>query len=103
EHVARCIETNAAERTRMIAALKLMGFQPVASEANFVFMNVGEWARTLSDDLLRLGVIVRPLAWMGFPDAIRISVGTAEENDKCLSAMAHVIPRRAGKGELAAR
>ena len=35
--------------------------------------------------------------------AIRISVGTAEENDKCLSAMAQVILKRAGKGELAAR
>ena len=43
------------------------------------------------------------LGWMGFPEAIRISVGTAEENDKCLLAMARVILKRAGKGELAAR
>jgi histidinol-phosphate aminotransferase len=57
----------------------------------------------MSDDLLQLGVIVRPLGWMGFPEAIRISVGTTEENDKCLSAMARVILKRAGKGELAAR
>jgi histidinol-phosphate aminotransferase len=57
----------------------------------------------LSDDLLRMGVIVRPLGWMGFPEAIRISVGTAEENDKCLASMARVILKRAGKGELAAR
>jgi histidinol-phosphate/aromatic aminotransferase/cobyric acid decarboxylase-like protein len=34
---------------------------------------------------------------------MRISVGTAEENDKCLSAMAQVILKRAGKSELAAR
>ncbi len=101
EHVARCIETNAAERKRMIAALELMGFRPVTSEANFVFMNVGHWARTLSDDLLRLGVIVRPLAWMGFPDAIRISVGTAEENSKLFSALGKLMPERAIKGELA--
>jgi len=64
---------------------------------------VGPDAKALSDDLLQLGVIVRPLGWMGFPDAIRISVGTAEENDKCLSAMARMILKRAGKGELAAR
>jgi len=68
-----------------------------------VFIVVGPEAMALSDDLLRMGVIVRPLGWMGFPEAIRISVGTAEENEKCLSAMARAILKRTGKGELAAR
>jgi histidinol-phosphate aminotransferase len=103
EHVVRCIETNARERKRLSEGLAKMGFRPVPSEANFVFMVVGPEAQALSDDLLRMGVIVRPLGWMGFPEAIRISVGTTEENDKCLSAMARVILKRAGKGELAAR
>src|SRR6266852_4035083 len=103
EHVARCIETNATERKRLSEGLARMGFRPVPSEANFVFIVVGPEAKAVSDDLLRMGVIVRPLGWMGFPEAIRISVGTAEENDKCLSAMARVILKRAGKGELAAR
>ena len=101
EHVKRCIETNAAERKRMIASLGRMGFQPVESESNFVFMNVGDGAKALSDDLLHLGVIVRPLAWMGFPEAIRISVGTAEENDKLFSTLEKLMPKRALKGELA--
>jgi histidinol-phosphate aminotransferase len=103
EHVTRCIETNAAERKRLSEGLTKLGFRPVASEANFVFMAVGPEAKALSDELLHLGVIVRPLGWMGFPEAMRISVGTAEENDKCLSAMARVILKRAGKSELAAR
>src|SRR5713226_594322 len=103
EHVTRCIQTNAAERKRLSEGLAKLGFRPVPSEANFVFIVVGPGAKIMSDDLLQLGVIVRPLGWMGFPEAIRISVGTAEENDKCLSAMARVILKRAGKGELAAR
>jgi histidinol-phosphate aminotransferase len=103
EHVTRCIETNATERKRLSEGLARLGFRPVPSEANFVFMVVGPEAKALSDDLLQMGVIVRPLGWMGFPEAIRISVGTAEENDKCLSAVARVILKRAGKGELAAR
>jgi histidinol-phosphate aminotransferase len=103
EHVTRCIETNATERKRLSEGLAKMGFRPVPSEANFVFIAVGPEAKALSDDLLQMGVIVRPLGWMGLPEAIRISVGTAEENDKCLSAMARVILKRAGKGELAAR
>jgi histidinol-phosphate aminotransferase len=103
EHVARCIETNATERGRLCSGLTKMGLRPVTSEANFVFMEVGPDAGSVSDELLHMGVIVRPLAWMGFPEAIRVSVGTAEENEKFLLAMGEVLAKRAGKNELAAR
>ena len=103
EHVMRCIETNAVERKRLSEGLAKLGLRPVPSEANFVFMEVGPEAKAISDDLLHLGVIVRPLGWMGSPEAIRITVGTREENDKCLPAMAQVLLKRAGKGERAAR
>lgn len=103
EHVNRCIETNAAERERLCEGLRKLGLQPVRSETNFVFVPVGPDAKAIGDDLLHLGVIVRPLGWMGFPEAIRISIGTAEENDKCLSALGQVLMKRAGKGELATR
>jgi histidinol-phosphate aminotransferase len=114
EHVTRCIETNATERKRLSEGLAKLGFRPVLSEANFAFIVVGPEAKALSDDLLRMGVIVRPLGWMGFPEAMRISVGTAEENEKCLSAMAQLLngkdrdalkraPTQPKNGELAAR
>jgi histidinol-phosphate aminotransferase len=103
EHVKRCIETNAIERKRLSEGLAKLGLRPVPSETNFVFIPVGPEAKEISDELLHMGVIVRPLGWMGFPEAIRISVGTAEENDKCLLAMAQILTKRAGKGELAAR
>ena len=103
EHVQRCIQTNAAERKRLSEGLQKLGLQPVPSETNFVFIPVGPEAKAMCDDLLHLGVIVRPLGWMGFPEAIRISVGTAEENDKCLSALGRVLMKRVGKGELATR
>ena len=103
EHVTRCIATNAIERKRLGEGLRGLGLRPVPSETNFIFMDVGPEAKELCDELLQLGVIVRPLGWMGFPDAIRISVGTAEENGKCLAAMAEILTKRAGKGQLAAR
>ena len=103
EHVARCIDTNALERKRMRKELHELGFNPIESEANFVFMEVGPEAKAISDELLREGVIVRPLAWMGFPDAIRISVGTTEENDKLFAALGRVMTKHRGKPELASR
>ena len=113
EHVNRCIEVNATERNRLCEGLRKLGLQPVRSETNFVFVPVGPEAKAIGDDLLHLGVIVRPLGWMGFPEAIRISIGTAEENDKCLAALGQVLMKRgraearpykdAGRGELATR
>jgi histidinol-phosphate aminotransferase len=103
EHVERCIATNAAERKRLSDGLAAIGMRPVPSETNFIFMEVGPEAKEICNELLHLGVIVRPLGWMGFPEAIRISVGTAEENEKCLAAMGQILTKRAGKGELAAR
>jgi len=103
EHVERCIATNASERKRLSEGLAKLGLQPVPSETNFIFMEVGPEAKNICDELLHLGVIVRPLGWMGFPEAIRVSVGTADENGKCLAAMGQILTKRAGKGELAAR
>jgi histidinol-phosphate aminotransferase len=112
EHVARCIETNARERARLSEGLAALGLRVPPSETNFVFMEVGPDAKEICDELLRAGVIVRPLGWMGMAEAIRISVGTADENEKCLRVMERVLGRRAGKlftvdaqgnGEVAAR
>jgi histidinol-phosphate aminotransferase len=103
EHVRRCIETNDAERKRLSEGLTRLGMRPVPSETNFVFVPVGPEANDVSEELLHLGVIVRPLAWMGFPEAIRVSVGTTEENDKFLAAMTQVLAKRARAGQLAAR
>jgi histidinol-phosphate aminotransferase len=103
EHVERCITTNASERQRLSDDLRGLGLRPVPSETNFVFLEVGPEAKDICDELLHLGVIVRPLGWMGFPEAIRISVGTSDENDKCLAAMGQVLSKRSAKGQLAAR
>jgi histidinol-phosphate aminotransferase len=46
--------------------------------ANFLFVRVGD-AIAVYEALLRQGVIVRPLAPFGAPDALRITAGTPEE------------------------
>jgi histidinol-phosphate aminotransferase len=95
EHVRRSVEMNHAERTRLLRELQRVGLRPVTSETNFLFVPLsGMDAKVLCDELLHEGVIVRPLAWMGFPNAIRISVGNPEENSKLLAAMAKVMAGR---------
>ena len=61
--------------------LRRHGFEPAApAVGNFLFVGVGGDARLLFEQLLREGVIVRPAGGFGAPGAIRVTVGTAEEN-----------------------
>jgi histidinol-phosphate aminotransferase len=48
--------------------------------ANFLYVDTGADVAPLFDALLHEGVIVRPLAPFGAPTAVRVTVGTAEEN-----------------------
>jgi histidinol-phosphate aminotransferase len=102
-HVRRSIETNRAQRKCVVDGLTKLGLHAVPSETNFVFVNIGPEAGAICEELLRDGVIVRPLGWMGCPEAIRISVGTSEENGALLRSTARICARRTGKSELASR
>ena len=93
EHVSRSRESNKAGRSWVSAQLAEMGAQFVPSATNFLFVKVGPEAEAVVHELLRLGVIVRPMGWMGFPDAFRVSVGTPEENRKFVEAFAQVRAR----------
>lgn len=91
EHVQRSTEMNRSERKRLYDELHRLGLNSVPSETNFLFIQIGPHAKAFTDDLLREGVIVRPLAWMGFPEAVRISVGNPDENSKLLAAISRVL------------
>jgi histidinol-phosphate aminotransferase len=64
--------------------------------ANFLFVEVGEDATALFDALLREGVIVRPLAPFGAPGAIRVTIGTPEENEIFGQAFARTLATAPG-------
>jgi histidinol-phosphate aminotransferase len=102
-HVNRSIQENAVERARLSKGLSELGLRPVRSHTNFIFIDIGPEAQELCDQLLHEGVIVRPLGWMGFPEAIRVSVGIASENDKLLAVLPRVLAKRDGKSQLASR
>jgi histidinol-phosphate aminotransferase len=91
QHVERSAEMNRIERQRLYEELSKLGLSPVLSETNFLFVPIGPHAKTFCDELLQEGVIVRPMAWMGFPEAIRISVGSPAENTTLLLAVANVL------------
>lgn len=91
EHVQRGRDLNASEMQRLAAALTAMGLEVLPSVANFLCVDFHRRAMPIFDSLLRRGVIVRPVASYGLPEHLRITVGTAEENDQCLAALREVL------------
>ena len=71
----------------LYAELDKMGLEYKRSEANFIFINVKQSADALFTQLMKLGVIVRPLTSFGFPENIRVSVGLPEQNEKFVEAL----------------
>jgi histidinol-phosphate aminotransferase len=69
------------------------GFAAVPSVGNFVYVDTGTDGNELFESLLREGIIVRPLAGFGSPNAIRVSVGTPDELDAFAAALERVLAR----------
>jgi histidinol-phosphate aminotransferase len=84
EHVARTQRVNADGVAYLERELHALGIATWPTDANYLLADPGASAY---DALLKQGVIVRPLAGFGMPGHIRISIGTAEENERCIKAL----------------
>jgi len=93
EHVRRSIASNRAGLSQLGEGLAALGVQHVPSVGNFLLVELDTDAKPVADALLQRGVIVRPMRWMGFPDAIRVTVGTRPEIEQLLDALGQVLPR----------
>jgi histidinol-phosphate aminotransferase len=82
-------------KARWEAAFARLGLAFVPSHANFVLVETGEGA-AVTDALLHLGVIVRPMDAYGFPRHVRITFGTADEDARAIAALETVLARRGG-------
>jgi histidinol-phosphate aminotransferase len=89
--LARRRAANAVGRAQLETVFRGNGLEPAGPAlGNFLYVEVGD-GRAVFDELLRQGVIVRPLAGFGAPEAIRVSVGTPEENAIFAEALGHVL------------
>jgi len=91
EHIRRSIEVTRRGMELFAQELPKLGLKFIPSFANFIFLDTGRNASADFQALLRLGVIVRPLGFMGMPQALRVTVGTEEENHRFLEAFKKVL------------
>ncbi|HJW83312.1 MAG TPA: histidinol-phosphate transaminase [Anaerolineae bacterium] len=87
------------EREFLYAALDALDLAYTRSQANFVMIaDLPLEARLLSEKLIRHGVIVRPMAAWGLPNAIRVTLGLREQNQRFVSALRVVLDEGNGLG-----
>ncbi|MGA8269981.1 MAG: histidinol-phosphate transaminase [Candidatus Sulfotelmatobacter sp.] len=86
DHVRRAVENNAEQSRVLSDGLVGMGFRVVPTSANFLYCDVRMDAADFASRLQDGGVAVRPLAAWGAPNCIRVTIGTAEQNQVFLKA-----------------
>ena len=80
-------QLNAAGMQRMVEAFRKLRLEFVPSYGNFVLVKVGD-AGSVYQQLLKRGVIVRPVANYDLPEWLRVTIGLPEENERFVKALA---------------
>ncbi len=91
DHYRLTMEGNRDGLAWLTDELVALGCLPYGSHTNFFMVDVGVDAAKLYEMLLRRGIIVRPMAAYGYPDLIRITVGTGDENRRLIAGMTEVL------------
>ena len=97
--LAGLLDDEHQERTRAVnreglafyeKAFDDMGLEYVPSHANFILVKVGD-GDAVFQEMLKRGVIIRAMRGYKLPDWVRISVGTPEQNARCIGCLREVL------------
>jgi len=96
-HVHKTLESNAAGIAWLMPQFAEVGLRAVPTSANFIYFEVDEDANSFSKRMQAEGVIVRSLVPWAIPNGIRVTVGTAEQNERFVSALKKVVRQAVAK------
>ena len=88
EFLRHTVDENRKGRRFFCEAFDRLGLEYAESHTNFVLVRIGPAAVDMQRALLRRGIIVRPCVAYDLPDFLRISIGTAEQNERLVAALA---------------
>jgi len=94
EYLHESAKLNADGYRQMTEAFTQMGIEFVPSHGNFVLFRAGDddgAGARVNLELLKKGVIVRPVGNYGLPQWLRVSIGLPHENEVFLKALRSVL------------
>lgn len=86
EFLDKTFRNNSDGKRYLYAELDKLGLEYKKTEANFIFIDLKRSADEVFVQMMKKGVIIRPLTSFGLPEAIRVSIGTKEQNEKFVVA-----------------
>ena len=90
EHVQRSKEVNNKGREFLYQAFEDMGLEYILTQANFVMVDLQKSSKEVFIELQKKGVIVRTGDVFGMDTFIRVTIGTAEENQRFINTLKEV-------------
>ena len=90
-HIRKTVENNAAGAAWLMERFKELGVKAIPTNANFIYFTVDEDANAFAKRMQAEGVIVRSLVPWGAPNAIRVSIGTPEQNETFIRALKKLV------------
>ncbi len=92
DDVQRRVEGTVAERLRVEEALRGMGLETAETQANFSWLDLGDADEAeVVAGLAERQIAVRPGTPLGDPGHLRVTYGTAAENDRFLRGLAEIL------------
>jgi len=91
EHVAKTLAVNSEGKKYLYKAFDELGINYVPSETNFVFVNLDRSGQEVCNELMKLGVIARPMTGYKFPNSLRVTIGTHSQNQRFIEALKKVL------------
>ncbi|MGC9108679.1 MAG: histidinol-phosphate transaminase [Caldimicrobium sp.] len=84
DYQLKSIELVLKGRKYLTSELSKLGFKVYPSQANFIMVDFDKFCDLIYNYLLNQGIFLRPLKAYGFPNCLRITVGTEEANQKLI-------------------
>lgn len=91
EHIEKTVELNYKSLGMMEDCFESLGLEYIKSNANFVFVNVNKNSKTVSEELMKRGIIIRPGYLWNWDNWLRISTGTIDQTKKLIKALKEVL------------
>ena len=90
-HVRRAIEVNTEGLGYLEKEFQRMGLYFWPTQGNFLLVKMPSDPKRIYDEMLKLGVILRPVAGYGLLEYLRISVGTMDQNKRMVASLEKVL------------
>lgn len=90
EHVRKTRTNNSGGLDFFQRGFRNLKLEYVPSFANFILVRIGD-GQHIFEAMQRQGVIVRPMGGYQLPEWIRISIGTPQENERCLQTLRNAL------------